>query len=82
MLLTSLTLTLAWSPQSCHRESVEIGGGMDCYDWSAWYNRMPGVNDPNLHVSGHCRLSSSSVAGRSMNVLDKDSWTDLYCRES
>lgn len=34
---------------------------MECFDWSAWYNRMPGVSDPNLHVSGHCRLRSSSI---------------------
>ncbi len=34
---------------------------MDCHDWSAWYNRMPGVDDPNLHVAGTCALPSGSV---------------------
>lgn len=34
---------------------------MDCHDWSAWYNRMPGANDPKLHVSGQCSLPSSSI---------------------
>lgn len=33
---------------------------MECYDWSAWYNRMPGAEDPNLYVSGRCRLDSGS----------------------
>ena len=29
-------------------------------DWSAWYNRMPGAEDPNLYVSGVCVLASRS----------------------
>lgn len=33
-------------------------------DWSAWYNRMPGADDPDLYVSGTCRLESSSVTVR------------------
>lgn len=27
----------------------------------AWYNRMPGRNDEDLHVAGTCRLRSSSI---------------------
>lgn len=34
---------------------------MDCHSWSAWYNRMPGQEDPNLYVSGVCELRSSSI---------------------
>lgn len=34
---------------------------MECHDWSAWYNRLPGVDDPCLHVSGTCELRSSSI---------------------
>lgn len=34
---------------------------MDCSDWSAWYNRMPGSDDPNLYVSGRCSVSSGST---------------------
>lgn len=34
---------------------------MECSDWSAWYNRMPGASDPNLHVSGRCTLPSGSI---------------------
>lgn len=33
-------------------------------DWSAWYNRRPGSDDPDLHVSGTCGLASSSVTVR------------------
>jgi hypothetical protein len=33
-------------------------------DWSAWYNRMPPVNHPDLHVSGTCYLQSSSTTVR------------------
>lgn len=33
-------------------------------DWSAWYNRMPGTNDPLLHVSGTCELTSGSDTAR------------------
>jgi hypothetical protein len=29
--------------------------------WSAWYNRMPGTDDPDLHVSGTCSLESSNI---------------------
>jgi hypothetical protein len=34
---------------------------MECTDWEAWYNRMPGAADPDLHVSGKCGLESSSI---------------------
>jgi hypothetical protein len=34
---------------------------MEGHDWSAWYNRMPGVNDPDLHVAGTMTLPSSSI---------------------
>jgi hypothetical protein len=30
-------------------------------EWSAWYNRQPGRDDPNLHVVGHCKLRSGSI---------------------
>lgn len=30
-------------------------------DWSAWYNRMPGADDPDLRVSGTCCLESSNI---------------------
>lgn len=33
----------------------------ECRDWSAWYNRMPGADDPNLHVAGTCSKESSSI---------------------
>ena len=33
-------------------------------DWGAWYNRMPGAEDPNLHVSGVCELTSGSQNAR------------------
>jgi hypothetical protein len=33
----------------------------ECRDWDAWYNRMPGTNDPELHVSGTCGLPSSQA---------------------
>jgi hypothetical protein len=33
-------------------------------DWSAWYNRMPGIHDPNLHVTGVCELTSGSQSAR------------------
>lgn len=32
-----------------------------CTDWSAWYNRMPGADDPELHVAGKVECESSSV---------------------
>jgi len=31
------------------------------FAWSAWRNRMPGINDPDLHVVGSCQFGSSSV---------------------
>ena len=33
---------------------------MECFEWDAWYNRMPGAGDTDLHVTGKCRLESSS----------------------
>jgi hypothetical protein len=35
---------------------------MDCREWEAWYNRMPGTNDSRLHVAGKCTLESSSIS--------------------
>ena len=33
-----------------------------CLDqWDAWYNRMPGAEDPNLYVSGKVGCESSSI---------------------
>ncbi|HYI61513.1 MAG TPA: hypothetical protein VEW93_06880 [Acidimicrobiales bacterium] len=43
---------------------------MDCYDWSAWYNRMPGTDDPNLRVVGTCQLNSSSQQLKLVPVAD------------
>ena len=34
---------------------------MDCSNWSAWYNRQPGTDDPYLHVVGTCTLPSGSL---------------------
>ena len=41
---------------------MSYGGGpnITC-EWSAWYNRMPGTDDPNLHVAGRCQLPSGSI---------------------
>lgn len=33
----------------------------ECFDWAAWFNRMPGTDDPELHVTGACKLRSSSI---------------------
>ncbi len=33
---------------------------IDCADWDAWYNKMPGADDEILHVAGSCELPSSS----------------------
>jgi hypothetical protein len=45
-----------------HDDPQHPGGGrLDCFSWSAWYNREPGgTPDPRLHVSGDC---TSPVAG-------------------
>lgn len=40
-------------------ESAETG--YESRDWEAWYNRMPGVSDSNLHVHGTVVLPSGSV---------------------
>ncbi len=34
--------------------------GVSC-EWSAWYNRMPGRDDPNLYVAGRCGFPSGSM---------------------
>lgn len=39
-------------------------GVVTTHDWSAWYNRRPGADDPHLHVSGICGLASSNVMVR------------------
>jgi hypothetical protein len=39
-------------------------GVVRTHDWSAWYNRRPGADDPYLHVSGICGLASSSIMVR------------------
>ncbi len=33
----------------------------ECVEWEAWYNKMPGTDDPELHVSGLCKLESSTI---------------------
>jgi hypothetical protein len=37
-----------------------LAGG-DGFSWIAWRNRMPGIDDPDLHVVGTCQFGSSSV---------------------
>lgn len=39
-------------------------GVVTTHDWSAWYNRRPGADDPHLHVSGICGLASSNIMVR------------------
>ena len=39
-------------------------GVVETRDWSAWYNRMPGADDPDLHVSGMCGVASSHTTVR------------------
>ena len=36
---------------------------IDC-EWSAWYNRQPPGDDPDLHVVGRCKLPSGSIQVR------------------
>ena len=43
---------------------MDSSDGVRTRDWSAWYNRMPLAEDPNLHVSGTCRLESSGITVR------------------
>jgi hypothetical protein len=41
---------------------VTDGPNIECLDeWAAWYDRMPGRNDPNLHVTGKIRCFSGSI---------------------
>lgn len=37
---------------------------VDCKEWDAWYNRMPGTNDEDLHVAGKVGCPSSSIDPR------------------
>jgi hypothetical protein len=39
-------------------------GVVETRDWSAWYNRMPGSDDRDLHVSGICGVASSHTTVR------------------
>lgn len=32
-----------------------------CFDWTAWYDRMPGADQDVLHVAGRCEVDSSST---------------------
>jgi Emfourin len=41
--------------------AVETLGHGEDFSWTAWRNRMPGINDPDLHVVGSCEFSTSSV---------------------
>jgi hypothetical protein len=34
---------------------------MDCRDWEAWRDRMPGADATVVHVRGVCTVDSSSV---------------------
>jgi hypothetical protein len=36
----------------------------ECLDWDAWYNRMPGREDPRLHIVGKigCSHSTTEIA--------------------
>lgn len=40
---------------------MSYGGPNISCEWSAWYNRMPGTDDPHLHVSGRCQVPSGSI---------------------
>jgi hypothetical protein len=40
------------------------GGVVGTRDWSAWYDRTPGSEDPDLHVSGICGLPTSHTTAR------------------
>jgi hypothetical protein len=35
--------------------------GDECFEWSAWYNKMPGTDDPDLYVTGTCEVRSGSA---------------------
>lgn len=41
-------------------EPEDTPSGVRC-EWSAWYNRMPGRDDPNLYVAGRCGFPSGSM---------------------
>lgn len=34
---------------------------IECLEWHAWYNRMPGADDKRLHVTGTVRCFSGSI---------------------
>ena len=34
---------------------------MECFDWDAWYDKMPGADHDVLHVAGRCQVASSSI---------------------
>ena len=42
------------------RQAAEGGGQARC-EWSAWYNRMPGTHDEDLHVAGRCELPEGTT---------------------
>lgn len=50
--------------QECPIVANNPEGVVETRDWSAWYNRMPGADDPDLHVTGICGLASSSITVR------------------
>jgi hypothetical protein len=33
---------------------------VDCFEWSAWRNVMPGNHDSDVHVAGRCQVESGS----------------------
>lgn len=52
-----LTGTARWRQRMSEDPNVEC-------EWSAWYNRQPPREDPNLYVAGRCMLRSGSISVR------------------
>ena len=46
---------------------------MQTRDWSAWYNRMPGSEDRDIHVAGTVDLPSSAAEARLEPRVSKES---------
>lgn len=54
-------------------EPEDTPSGVRC-EWSAWYNRMPGRDDPNLYVAGRCGFPSGSMTW-TLEPDTRGSWT-------
>lgn len=57
-LLVASGVDFEWGVQI---ETAVEGAVDEDFDWTAWRNRMPGINDPDLHVVGSCEFGTSSV---------------------